>query len=1012
MKKVLEALINNKLSVVIGIVVIVFLGIYSQNRMSVNLFPKMNIPVVNIITHYPGASSKDMEILVSKPLENKMMSIQGVKRVSSTSVQGISSVTVEFDQGTPVFRARQLVVSKLAEVKPLLPQGITPFLNSVGTRLQNIYGFIIYGGASLSKLYDITKYQLSGRLMEAGGVSSIQILGGEKPALWVSVSPLKLKQSGLTLDDIQKALSSHNVSMVGGYIDRSSREYLIRGEGRLKSIKDIESIPLRNGVSKTLLLGDIARVYRGYAPKHYDVYGNDVPAVAVIVKKQPNASTIKVAGNIKKALKHLKSLYPASTKIKTFYNQAEIIKEARHEITNDLILGSILVILMLWLFLGNIRPTFIVALTIPITFMATLYFMNLYGLGLNVITMTALVLAIGMIVDDAIVVTENIYRHALSTNDSTKASVEGAIEISAPDASGTFTTVAAFLPLVIVGGIASIFLKPFAFTISTALLVSLVLSLTLVPVLFSKGKISQLDDNYIGLKIIYFIRDRLHRFLNFSFKHKFLVLSASFVLFILSICSVFLNETGFLPPIDEGAILIEYVMPPGTSLKESNRIGKILDTIALSNPNVETVFRRTGSPEVGFQVEGVNRGEITIKLKPKNVRTENLNEVTDDLRKIYSKLNGVIFMYHQPTQEKIDESFSGLPAMFGISIYGNNENELIRLSKKVENIMSSVGGINDIINNTKVKIPQIEIKLNYPKLALHDISSKDVLDTIRAAKLGLLATQIIKNNKNIPVYIRLKLPGRLSIERLKELSVTNIKGQNVPLCKIADINISYLPFSITHINGQREITLSADIEGNISHIVSKLNKKLSTLKLPKGYTVSISGQYKVMMKSAVEIGIASLLAIILIYLIMAMQFKSLIQPLIILVTIPFSLVGAFILLFITRQGLNISVGMGVITLIGIAVNNAIVLVDYANRMVKLQMSGRDALLKAVSVRLRPIILTSATTIAALIPTAIGTTIGSHIFQAFSIAVIGGLAAGMFSTLVLVPILMDKTYAKK
>ena len=1012
MKKILEALINNKLSVVIGIVVIVFLGIYSQDRMSVNLFPKMNIPVVNIITHYPGASSKDMEILVSKPLENKMMSIQGVKRVSSTSVQGISSVTVEFDQGTPVFRARQLVVSKLAEVKPLLPQGITPFLNSVGTRLQNIYGFIIYGGASLSKLYDITKYQLSGRLMEAGGVSSIQILGGEKPALWVSVSPLKLKQSGLTLDDIQKALSSHNVSMVGGYIDKSSREYLIRGEGRLKSIKDIESIPLRNGVSKTLLLGDVARVYKGYAPKHYDVYGNDVPAVAVIVKKQPNASTIKVAGNIKKALKHLKSLYPAGTKIKTFYTQAEIIKEARHEITNDLILGSILVILMLWLFLGNIRPTFIVALTIPITFMATLYFMNLYGLGLNVITMTALVLAIGMIVDDAIVVTENIYRHALSANDSTKASVEGAIEISAPDASGTFTTVAAFLPLVIVGGIASIFLKPFAFTISTALLVSLVLSLTLVPVLFSKGKISQLDDNYIGLRIIYFIRDRLHRFLNFSFKHKFLVLSASFVLFILSLGSLFLNESGFLPPIDEGAILIEYVMPPGTSLNESNRIGKILDTIALSNPNVETVFRRTGSPEVGFQVQGVNRGEITIKLKPKNVRTENLNEITDELRKIYSKLNGVIFMYHQPTQEKIDESFSGLPAMFGVSIYGNNENELIKLSKKVENIVSSVGGINDIINNTKIKIPQIEIKLNYPKLALHDISPKDVLDTIRAAKLGLLATQIIKNNKNIPVYIRLKLPGRLSVERLKELSVTNIKGQNIPLCKIADINISYLPFSITHINGQREITLAADIEGNISHIVSKLNKKLSKLKLPKGYTISISGQYNVMMKSAVEVGIASLLAIILIYLIMAMQFKSLIQPLIILVTIPFSLVGAFILLFITRQGLNISVGMGVITLIGIAVNNAIVLVDYANRMVQLQMSGSDALIKAVSVRLRPIILTSATTIAALIPTAIGTTIGSHIFQAFSIAVIGGLAAGMFSTLVLVPILMDKTYAKK
>ncbi len=1012
MRKLLETLIKNKISVVTGIVVIIFLGLYAQYKMPTNLFPKMNIPIVNIITHYPGASSKDMEILVSRPIEEKMMSIPGVKRVSSTSVEGISSVTVEFNQGISVFRARQLVVSKLAEVKPLLPSGATPFLNSIGTRLQNIYGFVVYGGASLSKLYDITKYQLSGRLMEVGGVSSIQILGGKKLAIWVSVSPLKLKQFGVTLNDIKAALKTYNISLVGGYINRSSKEYLVRGEARLKSIKDIKSIPIKSKANDIVTLGDIAQVYYGYAPQHYDVYGNGLPAVAVIVKKQPNASTIRVANNIERALKNLKKLYPEGTKIKTFYNQAEIIEEARHEITNDLIFGALLVVLILWLFLGDIKPTLIVAFTIPLTFLATLFFMQVYGLGLNVITMVALVLAIGMIVDDSIVVTENIYRHALFTLNSEKASIEGAVEISGPDASGTFTTVAAFLPLVIVGGMASIFLKPFAFTISTALLVSLILSLTVVPVMFSKGKITQIEDDYLGIKVVSFLKDLVHKFLNFSFKHKFLVLFTSFVFFVLAIGSAFFDRVSFLPPIDEGAILIEYVMPPGTSLKESNRIGKILSAIALLNPNIETVFRRTGSPEVGFQVEGVNRGEITMKLKPKNVRTENVNEIINDLRKIYSKFSSITFMYHQPTQEKIDESFSGMPAMFGVTIYGNNENELIKLSQRVQRIMSSTPGINDIINNTKVKIPQIVVKLNYPKLALYGLSPSDVLDSIRAAKLGIVATHIIKNNRSIPIYIKLGLVQKMSIESLKRLPITNKLGENIPLSKIASIKISYLPFSITHLNGQREITLTADIEGNIGHIVSSLKEKLSKLRLPKGYSVEISGQYKVMMKSAVEIGIASLLAVILIYLIMAMQFRSLIQPFVILITIPFSLAGAFLFLFITRQVLNISVGMAVITLIGVAVNNAIVLVDYANRMKKKGMDNREALLEAVSVRLRPILLTSATTISALIPTAIGTTIGSHIFQSFSVAVIGGLITGMYSTLILVPLLLTKSHKSR
>jgi CzcA family heavy metal efflux pump len=1001
MKNFLKFLIKNKIAVVIGILLIIFLGGYSVKQMPVDLFPEMKIPVVSIITHYSGVSPKDMEILISKPIENKMMTIQGVKRVASTSYQDISLVTVEFKWGTPVFRAKQLVMSKLAEVKPLLPEGITPVIDSVGTRMQNVYGFVIYGSVKLSQLYNITKYQLSGKLLGVDGVSSIQILGGEKEAYFISINPAKLQQFEISLSEIKNAIKKYNISMVGGFINKSSKEYLIRGDAKLKSIDDIKNIPVKN-----IFLGDIADVYKGYAPKHYVVNGNNKPAVAVIVRKQTGASSVKVAKNIEKKLQKLKILFPSETKIKKFYDQSEIIKESRAEIINDLAVGSILVILILLLFIGDLKPTIIVSLTIPITFLGTLFFMNICGLGLNVITMTALVLAIGMIVDDAIVVTENIYRHSLNEHDSEKASINGAIEIAGPDASGTFTTVAAFLPLVIVGGIASVFFRPFGFTISVALLVSLKLSLTLVPVLFAKGRIAKINKDYIGIKIIKFLNKIIHSSLDFSFKHKFPVILFSLILFGSSILPILFCKSSVLPPIDEGAILIEYIMPPGTSLKESNRIGKILDITALSDPDVETVCRRTGSPEAGFQIEGVNRGEIMIKLKPKNVRKRSVDEIISSLRKAYSKFNGIVFLYHQPTQEKIDESFSGLPALFGVTIYGDDADKLIDISKKVENIMAHVEGINNIINNTKIKLPQIDIKLNYPELALHHIMPKDVFATLKAAKLGLISTEIIKNNKNIPLYLKLKFPKKPNFNQLKNLPITS-NGNTVPLSKIADIHISYIPMSISHINGEREITLIADIEGNIPQIVKELQKKLKNINLPEGYTISFSGQYKVMIDTGVEIALASILAIILIYLIMAMQFRSLKQPLIILVTIPFSVAGALIFLFLFGQGLNISVGMGIVTLIGIAVNNAIVLVDYSNRMIRKGMVAKDAIFEAVSIRLRPIILTSVTTIAALIPTAIGTTVGSHIFQPFAISVIGGLITGMFGTLIIVPVLINK-----
>ncbi|HDZ68834.1 MAG TPA: efflux RND transporter permease subunit, partial [Phycisphaerales bacterium] len=783
------------------------------------------------------------------------------------------------------------------------------------------------------------------------------------------------------------------------------REYLIRGDGRLKTLDDIRSLPVIADGEKSVLLGSIAEVSEGRAPKHYVVLGDGISAVAFVVRKQPGASTIGVVRDVEAKMADLRNLFPQGTELKKYYDQSEIIAEARNAIFHNMLAGAFLAILVLYFFLGSLRPTLIVAVTIPISILAALAIMGLFGLSLNIITMTALTLAVGMIVDDAIVVAENIYRNRLRGINEIEASIQGTTEIAAPDASGTFTTVAAFVPLILVTGLAALFLKPFGVTISAALLVSLVLSLTLVPVLLSRTVSVMPRTDFAGARLLGLLNRLTQAALKFSFKHKRRILFLALLFLCIAGLAAFLGKVNLLPPIDEGAILIEYVMPPGTALSESNRIGEALDRIAMAQPDVSCVYRRTGSPETGYQIEGVNKGEIVIKLKPKTGRKQSLTEIMAALKQAYTKFNGVVFLYHQPTQEKIDESFSGLPALFGVTIYGTNMDKLISLGNKVEDILARDPAVTNIVNNTKVRSPEIDVRLNYPWLALYGVKAEDVLATLQAARFGVEATQIIRQKENVAVMVKMDVGKMLNLTRLKQLPITAGNGEIIPLERIADVRISHVPASITRLNGQREITLLAGVNGSISSAVSRLRKQFSSIGLPKGYSIDFTGQYKTLIETATEMLFVFLAAVVLIYLIMVMQFHSWLQPLIILFTIPLSLVGAIIALFVTGQGIDVSVAMGAVALVGISVNNAIVLLDYSNKNISSGKTVEESLLSAASVRLRPVLMTALTTIFALVPTAIGTTVGSNIFQPFAVTVIGGLISGTFGTLVIIPTLV-------
>jgi CzcA family heavy metal efflux pump len=991
---------------VVGLVVVTAVagGARALWRMPLELFPWLDVPVVNVITHYPGAGSRDIELLISRPIEGRMLGIQGATRVYSASTQGISQVTVQFAAGTRLADARQLVQAQLGALAGSLPFGVQPAVESIGTTLQEVAGYVVYGGGDPVALRSTVRLDFASRLMGAGGVQRVTVLGGEERAFVVSAEPSALARLHLTVRDLADALRRSNLAASEGYLERGGREYVISADARPRTLDEVRALPVTGGGARPVLLGQVAQVSEGYAPRHYTVHGDGVPAVAFLVTKQPGASTLAVVRAVDALMPQLQRLLPAGARIVKVYDQSEIIAEARQALVVDLLLGMALAVAVLYLFLGSLRSTLIVAATIPLTLLAVALLMDAFGLQLNVVTLSALALAVGMIVDDAIVVAENVFRHLQRGSPAREASVEGAAQIAGADASGTFTTVAAFVPLVLVTGIAGLFLKPFGAAISAALLVSLALSLTFVPVAFSKWGRPAAPGAAPGTGLLQRLDRAVQRVLKATFRHPVLTIILAVLSLGIGGLAALLGPPRLLPAVDEGALLVEYVMPPGTSLAESDRVADALEHTALAQPEVSAVYRRTGSAEEGFQVEGVNRGEMLIKLKPRAERSLSADQVLDRLRATYRETDGVVFLYHQPTQEKMDESLSGLPALFGVTVFGPDMDELARLAGQVQQAMARDPAVSSIVNNAATTAPQIDVRPDYAALARHGASAQDVFDTVRAARLGLEATRVLLDRQEVHLMVRVLEPAGLTVKTLGALRVNTAGGGAVPLDRLADVQVVHVPAEITRLNGQREVTLLADVSGSIPAAVSRLRTQFASIRLPAGYSIEFTGQYRLLMQTLVDMAFVVGAAVILIYFIIRMQLGSWVEPLIILVTVPFSLIGAVVALVLAHQALNVSVGMGVLTLTGIAVNNAIVLLDYANQTAREGVSRAEALLSAASVRLRPILMTALTTIIALVPVAFSPAVGSKLFQPFAFTVIGGLASATLASLVLVPTL--------
>ncbi len=987
------------------VIVLVVTGTWSLYKMPVDYFPGINYPLINVVTEYSGVSPRDMEILVTRPIENAMQGIRGVKRTSSVTTMGHSEVTVEFSNAYSVMDARQLTAAALSTLSGQLPQGVVPVMDNLGSRMQQVIGFTFVNlQIPPYQLRDMIQYRIKPALLSLKNISRIDVIGGEQPAFIVEPDAQKLRLLHLSLRDVEKVLKDNNIIVSGRYLERNYYDVPIRGNGQYQKLSDLQNLKVAtraNGLP--ILLKDIAQITKGGLPKHYMVRSGKYPAVAMLVQKTAGSGSIKVAAAVQKLLQTLKKLLPPGTKIHTFYDQSEILSRSLSGVREEIYTGAVLAMLILLLFLRRIGPTLMVSITIPLALMFAVTIMYAIGYTLNMITLAALTLSLGMVVDDSIIVLEIIEKF-LEKGKSLMTSIRsGVSEIFAADLNGTLTTIIVFLPLLFVSGYMKDMVTPFGLTITLTLLGSFLISITVIPALvFWKGDLKgKKVKGPLFLQKFKAVNDKV---LRFSLSHKKGVIIVLALLFLMGGGLLPLtNKADMLPAVDEGALLFEYVMRPGVSLKESGKVAEQLVRVIQKNPNVDNVFLRIGSPANTYYVENVNSGELFIKLVDKKHRTESVTQLLNGFKKQFATFDGLVILYHQPTQENIDESFSGLPAFFGITVTGPDLDTLVRLASKIEKTAQKTNDFDNVINNAKYLVPQIDITPNRPEMARFGISAFDLYQELALAFRGEVVARFVKGQVPVSVFLRLPPGERDNLKKLKNLAIRTPGGKYIPLNRLAHIQkINTLP-SINHLNGERELTVVAEPQGNLFRAVKKLKAGLKAGFLPQGYNLQIRGQYQTLIQTLKSFSFVILMAVVLIYLILYLQFNSFWQPFVILLKIPLDFIGVFIALLITREQLNISVALGLLTLIGVSVNNAILLIDKVNRLRQREGLGLQAALQeAVHIRTRPILMTGLTTMMALLPTAAG--FGSAIHQPFAITVIGGMFTGVFFSLNIIPML--------
>ena len=1016
LNKIIQWALRNRFFVLIAAGALLIYGGIVAYQAHVDVFPDLTAPTVTILTESHGLAPEEVESLVSLPIEAAMNGTAGVFRVRSNSAIGISIVFVEFEFGTDIYRARQLVTEKLQQVR--LPADVPPpVLGPISSTMGEIMLISMTSKqTSPMEMRSIADWVVRPRLLGISGVSQVMIIGGETKQYQVLVDPAKLADYRLTLEEVTKAVSAANANASGGFLERPNEEFLIRGRARIYSTTDLAEsvVAVRDGTS--ILLKNIATVQQGPALKRGDGSFNMQSAVVATIQKQPNANTLELTSQIEQALAGLKATLPADVTVDTkAFQQADFIKRAVRNINLSLIEGGVMVTIILFLFLWNFRTTFISLTAIPLSLLTAVVVMSYFGITINTMTLGGLAIAIGALVDDAIIDVENVFRrlkqneHARDPQPVETVVFRASSEIRNSILFATLIIVLVFLPLFSLSGFEGRMFAPLAFAYIISISVSLIVALTVTPVLcyFLLGRSKLLEDERDS-RLVAFLKRYYARTLNWTLRHPFKIIGVSAAMLVVALAVVPLMGREFLPPFNEGALNINASLPPGTSLQESNRIGKIIESVIHEVPEVVSTTRRTGRAELDEHAAGVNTSEIEVVTEEGD---RSHSEMMEDVRQRLARIPGVEAEVGQPISHRIDHLLSGTRAQIAIKLFGPDLATLRSKANEIHDAMATIPGVVDLLIEPQVGVPQIQINMNRQAAAAVGLTAEQLAETVDTAFNGHVASQVLEEQRTYDVLVRFDDSARQSMATISNTLIDTPTGTKVPIGQVAEVRQDQGPNTINRENVQRRIIIQANVaDRDLGSVIEDVRVAIAQkVKMPQGYFVQYGGQFEAQEKASQRILLFSLVAIAGIFILLYIALKSLRSAVLVMANLPLALIGGVVMVFFSGGTLSIASLVGFITLFGIATRNGIMLIShYSHLMTEEGVGFRDAIVQGSMERLSPILMTALVTGVGLIPLAIGVgEPGKEIQQPMAVVILGGIFTSTFLNMIVIPALYLK-----
>jgi len=1003
---ILRISLTQRLLVLALSVLLVAYGALTLKQLPVDVFPDLNKPTVTLMTEAEGLAPEEVEQLVAFPIETAMNGLPGVTRVRSVSGIGLAVVYVEFDWGSDVYRNRQQVAERLSVVKAQLPAGITPQMGPISSIMGEIMLISLHGdGANPQQVREAADWVVRPRLLTIAGVSQVIPIGGEVKQYQVTPKVVMMRDLGITLEQMEAALKQFGTNTSGGFLEQQGREYLIRNLGRTTRIEDLQNLVVGWKNGQSILLQQIAAV--GFAPrvKRGDAGFDGKPAVILSVQKQPGADTVKLTRDIEAALKGLGKTLPAGVAApEILFKQADFIERAVGNVAEALRDGAILVAVVLFLFLLNVRTTLISLTAIPVSIVVTLLVFRYFGLSINTMTLGGLAIAIGELVDDAVVGVENVLRRLRSAKEASplKTIAAATLEVRSAIVYATLIVVLVFVPLFALSGIEGRLFAPLGVAYIVSILASMLVSVTLTPVLcyylLPKAKLLQHGDSPLVKRL----KAWDARLLAWSFDHARALLGGALLLVVVAAAGVPFFARAFLPAFNEGTLTINTLLNPGTSLAESNRLGALAEQLIRQVPEVTHVGRRTGRAELDEHAEGVHYSEIDVDLKPSARSRE---AVLQDIRSRLSALPAVVNI-GQPISHRLDHLLSGVRAQIALKIYGDDLDTLRASATGLQQRLSAIPGLVDLQIEKQVRIPQLQVRIDYDRAKAYGVTPAAVMGAIETLSNGKVVSQIVGQSRRFDVVLRLQDADR-NAEGLSRLLIET-PGGPVPLSLIAHVEEADGPNQISRDNSRRHIVLSANTDGrDMAEIIRRIRETIAQTPLPQGYFTALEGQFQAQEEASSLIAGLSLVSLALIFLVLYSRYQSAKLSLMIMGNIPLALVGSVIALKLSGGVLSVASLVGFVTLAGISARNGILKISHYINLVAFEGEtfGKAMIVRGSLERLTPVLMTALVAACALIPLILsGGEPGKEILYPVAVVIFGGLVSSTLLDTVLTPVM--------